>query len=363
LASHYETLGISPDATPAEIKSAYRKIALAHHPDRSPTPRSHQIFREATEAYEVISDRERRESYDAARRQVERLREERIQRERVEPKAQNYRRSDGVRVTEDVQRLVRLYAQRRLGLAEQLARQIRRNDPRQPIPYAILGDIARSAGNLDEAAKMYAYAAQFEPNNAVYQRRYEELLAATVVRSPEGQRMRMDGLAERPVALGIGVFAVLSAAIVGSFGGSSPTLRQLPLISSWSGILLLMLFLAGLSAGVALCLGNYLDSFGASATTATGRTGPALMLGAVALVSFLAAVALYVIVGASQKAFDRTATRLLIGASAAVLMFTMLAEFSRSVHPGQVLLWSGNLIYVGVIVGWMVADSIRAEMS
>jgi hypothetical protein len=363
VASHYETLGVRPDATPAEIKSAYRKIALAHHPDRSPTPRSEQLFREATEAYEVISDKDRRVTYDSALRQVERLKEERVQRERAQPKAQTFRPSEAVRVTEDVQRLVRLYSQRRLGLAEQLARQIRRNDPRQPIPYAILGDIARSAGNLDEAAKMYAYAAQFEPNNATYQRRYEELLTATVVQAPEGRQIRLDGKAENPVALGAGGSLVLVAAAIGAFSASSPSLRHIPPISSWSGILLLTLFFAGVATGSALCLGNFLDTFGASATTATGRVGPALILGAVAIVSFLAALLLYVVVGSTQRAFDRTATRVLLGVSAVVGAFSVLALFSGSLLPSQVFLWSGNLVYVGVLVGWMVTDSIRLGMA
>lgn len=59
----YEILGIPPQAAPSEIKRAYRQIAFAVHPDvgeRSDTER----FREAHEAYEVLSDPDRRRSYD-----------------------------------------------------------------------------------------------------------------------------------------------------------------------------------------------------------------------------------------------------------------------------------------------------------
>jgi curved DNA-binding protein CbpA len=59
----YEILGVPPQAAPGEIKRAYRRIALELHPDMG--VRSHpERFREAHEAYEILSDPERRRSYD-----------------------------------------------------------------------------------------------------------------------------------------------------------------------------------------------------------------------------------------------------------------------------------------------------------
>ncbi len=59
----YRILGVSTQAAPGEIKRAYRKIAFAVHPDvgRRPDP---ERFREAHEAYEILSDPDRRRSYD-----------------------------------------------------------------------------------------------------------------------------------------------------------------------------------------------------------------------------------------------------------------------------------------------------------
>ncbi|HVJ06907.1 MAG TPA: molecular chaperone DnaJ [Acidisarcina sp.] len=61
----YELLGVSRDATDQEIKTAYRKLAMQHHPDRNPdNPESEEKFKEASEAYQVLSDSEKRAAYD-----------------------------------------------------------------------------------------------------------------------------------------------------------------------------------------------------------------------------------------------------------------------------------------------------------
>lgn len=60
--SHYEALEVAPNATPGEIKSAYRRLSLVWHPDR-PTGSSER-FVEIARAYEVLSDPRRRVTYD-----------------------------------------------------------------------------------------------------------------------------------------------------------------------------------------------------------------------------------------------------------------------------------------------------------
>ncbi len=61
---HYAKLGVSPAATPELIKAAYRKKAAQYHPDKNPSPDAAARFREVQEAYEVLSDGERRKAYD-----------------------------------------------------------------------------------------------------------------------------------------------------------------------------------------------------------------------------------------------------------------------------------------------------------
>jgi molecular chaperone DnaJ len=62
---YYEVLGVGRDADDAAIKKAYRKLAMKHHPDRNPdNPEAEASFKEASEAYSVLSDGEKRQTYD-----------------------------------------------------------------------------------------------------------------------------------------------------------------------------------------------------------------------------------------------------------------------------------------------------------
>ncbi|HEX2848789.1 MAG TPA: molecular chaperone DnaJ [Chitinophagaceae bacterium] len=62
---YYETLGVSKSASAEEIKKAYRKVAMQYHPDRNPGDKAaEEKFKEAAEAYEVLSDADKKAQYD-----------------------------------------------------------------------------------------------------------------------------------------------------------------------------------------------------------------------------------------------------------------------------------------------------------
>src|ERR1035437_9844592 len=62
---YYEILGVPRTANDADIKRAYRKLAHQHHPDKNPTdPQAEERFKEAAEAYAVLSDVQKRSAYD-----------------------------------------------------------------------------------------------------------------------------------------------------------------------------------------------------------------------------------------------------------------------------------------------------------
>ena len=62
---YYDVLGVGRDAPEAEVKKAYRRLAMKYHPDRNPDDvRAEDKFKEATEAYEVLTDEDKRHAYD-----------------------------------------------------------------------------------------------------------------------------------------------------------------------------------------------------------------------------------------------------------------------------------------------------------
>ena len=62
---YYETLGVGRDASDAELKSAFRKLAMRYHPDKNPDDKTAESkFKEVGEAYEALKDSDKRAAYD-----------------------------------------------------------------------------------------------------------------------------------------------------------------------------------------------------------------------------------------------------------------------------------------------------------
>jgi hypothetical protein len=228
------------------------------------------------------------------------------------------------------------------------------------IPYAVLGDLARSKGDINEAQRLYAYAAQMDPRNPVYQRRYEQLLASSRVDS-SGRRAKLRSQKPEPTLPLIGAGVAVSAALYISMSTEVAVMAPIALVSTWTLGLLILLFLCGVVTGACLSIGNFLDRFEAAATTATGRSGPTVVLGLIAIVNFWAAALLYLLIGFVQRAFNYSTTRMVAGTALVVLLLTGGAFLGGTIKPMQVFLWGGNLAYLGSLVGWLVADAFKGS--
>jgi curved DNA-binding protein CbpA len=381
--SYYETLGVSPSSRSSEIKAAYRKLVLKHHPDKNSDPASPQVFRGIAEAFEVLGDPSSRKRYDdsialeaaqkrelverkkreedlrIARLKQEAERAQRIQIDAREPvpavrSATTYTARD---ISEMVKRLSILFSRQRVADCESLARQIISIDPRQSLPYAVLGDIARSRGGLADAMKMYSFALQMEPTNAVFLRQYEDILDRVQLEEGRGSRVRVEPQEKRTFAvLAIAVITLLASLYL-VLSPERPVSSQLGIISTWTIGLIVMLFVAGATAGAALGIGNLVDRMDAYSN---GRMPPSVIYGLVSILSFPLAAAYYVVAGFSQKAFNFTTSRMMITVGGITLCLGLAASVPASgTSFVQTLIWGGNLVYLGALGGWTLADTLR----
>ncbi len=353
--THYETLDIPRKADAAAIRTAYRKLALLHHPDRSTAPGAAAKFSALAEAYAVLSDPDRRREYDVALV----FADERQARASARVQATAATAPMGsskvrVSVASDLTRLAALFSRGKFLEAEALAQAVLESNPREGAPYAILGDIARARGEINYAANMYAHAVQMDPRNVLYQKRYEELLA----KAAPGAAAARGG--QGPVA------ALGTAFLVAGFGScymalanERPMLPKVGLIDTLTLGTVVMLFLIGVAIGAAFSVGGVIDRFSSVSFSASGRLSPTVALASVAVVSFWAAVALYATLAMAQRTTNVSVTRLVCATVGAVLLATLAALMSPVLNPFQVLLWGGNLAYVGAVCGWMTADALR----
>lgn len=367
--NHYQTLGVHPTATPEQIKSAYRRLVLQHHPDRSRAKDAMNRFLVIQEAYETLNDPARRKSYDELLAR---------QKEAARPKppaagtansttsgSSQAKRTDRptdptigaarVTVAQEVRQVQDLFRRGRITEAERAANALLIRDVRSPILYAVVSEIHRSRGDFKVAAKFMAYAAQLDPANNVYMRRYEELLNSSA-RAPGVVGGNPGTSLFAPV---VGFMVALVGACYVALSVEPAMRLGIDLISTWTAGLTVMLFIGGISIGAGLSSGGHLDRFDLGFGSGLGGLGPATALAPIAMVNFWLAVGVYAILGLVQGRWSFTASRLLAATLAVLFILMTGASMQGKIDVSQVLLWGGNLVYLGALSGWLVADSLK----
>lgn len=366
--NHYERLGIRESASVGEIRKAFGKLAKSLHPDVNKEPAAVDQFRQVKEAYDVLSQPDRRRNYDAvlkleaqlrAKQEAEQVRvrtESAQSKQAAEQQRQNAEKQQWVAQKERLNRLERVMAQARWNEAETLIGEILSFDGRCAVAYAARADIARMKGEISEAQKNYAYAVQYDTKNEMYQRRYEELIDAS--RRPGSEQVRdASDLKVGPTL--VMVFVVLIGAAYVVMAKEQALFPNVKPVDQLSLGLFVMLFVSGLTIGASLTASNALDSVDTGLGGAIVKIPPPVILGFVAVVNFWIGVGLYVMMGFSQAAFNRSLSRLL-GFSGLGLFVFVLAMWTFGGRAAvQTLAWGGNLVYIGAACGWFVADSLR----
>lgn len=356
--THYEVLGVPRNATQEQIRLAFRRLVLKYHPDRSGTPSTTETFMRIVEAHAVLSSPERRAHYDALLRAKERSTTRHSPSagtRSAEPKDRTTHRQP---LVHDVARLLNLAvveaSRGRFDRAEAAARRVIEQDFRVALAHSVLGDVYRARGEIDDALKHYAYALQFEPENTTYQKRYYSLHAASNQRSEEARRAANPTL-PLMIACVITFFTLAYVALA-----KEEPMRGLPaIISTWTAGLLVMLFVCGLTMGAALSISMAVDPYETVLKTSAGRLTRSAALGIVAIVNFWASALIYVVIGVLQDAFTYSISRVVFLVAVLTACFATASALSGQISWGQTLLWGGNVLYLGVLAGWLVADAFR----
>lgn len=351
----YETLGIKPTATPSEIKANYRRLVLKYHPDTTIESDANAKFLEVTEAYEILIDPDRRKEYD----RILKMRAQRAQQKREAP-AGSVRSSPPKQAqptkldTQETRtKLVNLVSRGKLIDAENLARNVLAENPRSSLCYSILSDIHRARGETRQAFKMMAYAVQFEPANAIYNRKHDELLEVI----HRAEQAADTGPEASWVAPFVGLALCVIAACYVALSPERPVFDRNSLIATWTVGLMGCALSAGAMVGACMSMGDLVEPL--EVTNSYGRVSASFVFMILACVNLWIAGVVYLLIGSMQGSFIVSVTRMLLAMIAALTIMTIGASLSHSINPYEVFAFGGSLVAFGALLGWVFADSFK----
>lgn len=420
LKDYYAILGIAPSADLKEIKRRYRELARRYHPDVNPSPEAARKITEINEAYDVLSDPERRARYDTERLfQATRIQQTPSNRShptyrspspsqskvdfngfgRVvntpNPSAYPHSTAQGQRsatqsasAANRAAKADRLFHEakiaffsRRYHEAERLCRQAIALNISLSSAHELLGDILARRGDRENAVAAYSYAVQFNPQNQQAQIKLENLTRPERRRQKQTSRVILANeppfsfsqvlegpereliLATISMAACVGLAAMV--ALIYLFPG--PMLFQ-----DISYTLILAIVVGGFLSGLLLSFYGRLHPFSRSAQIQLTRTRK------VAIGALLAFLALFWI-GLSFFAyllaslwqwvrFRKRASRSLLtcyGVTLALaLLFWIIYRPNNQLSPSwHVLLFAGNFLLPTLLAGWKVGDRLRLPSS
>lgn len=364
--NHYEVLGLSMHATQEAIRRRYRELVRKYHPDVNPSPQAKEMFLRIQEAYQVLSDPERRRHYDAL-----------LRLQMGEPPSARYSqpRSQPARpstpppkrptppMEEELRRVImqaeRAFLQGRLQDALSWAKQATRMAPRHPKGHEIIGDVYRAQGHYEAALNAYSYAIQLDPHNPDLQRKLERMIERTQTTppAPAGARLpvlRLPAEWKLYAAQSLGWGAVLFlVALAYSIPGT-------PLLLGWSWNLLVYLGLAGFLTGFLMAVSRWIAPLEEAFPwrRRKGQLAAGTVLVGLSALCFPLAALLYALLALTQGGLSRSVARVFGVCAGLTLLFAL-------VYPHDWLyttLFGGNFLFLSLLAGWYLADNMRFGM-
>ncbi|MFN4033206.1 MAG: DnaJ domain-containing protein [Fimbriimonadales bacterium] len=367
--NHYEVLGLSMHATQEAIRRRYRELVRQYHPDVNPSPQAQEHFLRIQEAYQVLSDPERRKHYDA----LLRLRQGEPPSARYsQPRTPKSQPSQPSRTppsnppADELRRLIlqaeRAFLQGRMQDALYWAKQATRLAPRHPKGHEIIGDVYRTQGHYDAALNAYTYAIQLDPHNPDLQRKLDAMIERTQskpVATPSPVQRHLPALKLPPewklyAAQSLGWGAVLFLLSL------AYTVPGTPLWMGWSLHLGAYLGLAGFLTGFLMAVSRWVapiaDAFPWRRHGGQISAGGALV--GLSAICFPLAVLLYTLLALTQGGLSRSVARVFSVGGALTLGFALLYPYDWL----YTALFGGNLLFLALLGGWYLADNLRLSV-
>ncbi|MEJ5297909.1 MAG: DnaJ domain-containing protein [Armatimonadota bacterium] len=379
---YYEVLGVSPDATLEEIKKSYRRLVRKYHPDVHHDKKlAERAFVQISEAYRVLSDPDKRRSYDLERSARRREAASRARQSATgtgkgssdspPPRAGSAQPQGQTAAGPAVQKAVRdaefAFIRGRLSEAESHARRALRADRTCARAWEVLGDVHQARNRQEQALQFYSYAVQFDPRNQSALGKLERLMARTgrprpaagkageIPRrgSPAGALLHMAGWCAVFLVLFVWVPAVPALEPALSPQGLESVLE------GWNWAVAPPLAVAGLLMGLLLRSGGFFRHHADEMVFQTITRGAArpqaapvgLLLVGVSLVLFWLALGVYLAMASVQDSMSRSLTR----AFTVTLIFVLAAALLSQMHVAM-LLFGGNVVFVSLLAGWWMVD-------
>lgn len=371
--NYYEILGVPPTATTADIKRKYRQLARKFHPDVVQDKSFGQrAFIQITEAYKTLSDPIRRREYDqtlGAQRQTASSASSSVGSTRSTSQDGRQAASSG-----PIDRLVReaeyAFIRGRLTEAANYCKQAIRDGKSSARAHSILGDIYRIKGQTDRAILEYTLARQHHPSNAEVISKLNNLLnrprphrhrkAKRRFRDPEGRAAAR--LAAASFVGWGGVFFLIL--ILAAFPGEPAAFFRiyLPFLTDWSWNLFLAILVDSVLIGLLMSITGMIDHpddeliFGGEEGIAMGGFPTGLFLLLFSGISFWLGAGIYIFLAYLQETLSRSVLKVFV--STVAIVFTAALVYPHGSR--QIVLFAGNLAFIGTVIGWYIGAMTRS---